>query len=118
MALSLGTLFGTEAELVPSLAATDVGLGMTLLTVLLTPVAVHLATPQEGRQALLIGTFLLESALIGAFLAADLATFYLCFEATLIPALWMLTRYGVGPESCLLRRCYGSCCIQWLLVRC
>ena len=104
IALSLGMIVGTEAQLVLSLAATDVGLGMMLLTVLLTPVAIHLATPQEGRQALLIGTFLLQSALIGAFFAADLATFYLCFEATLIPALWLLTRYGIGSEyavSCL-----------------
>jgi NADH-quinone oxidoreductase subunit M len=99
VAWQLATLFGTSTVLEFSLAPQAIGLGMAVTTLMLGPVAIYLGTTQEQRSSLYVGIFALQAALVGAFLAGDLATFYICFEGSLIPALWTLTRFGVGKHA-------------------
>lgn len=42
--------------------------------------------------------FLLESVTIGVFCALDLALFFLFWELTVVPAFFLISLYGVGPE--------------------
>nr|AKH60354.1 NADH dehydrogenase subunit 4 [Sphenodon punctatus]AKH60366.1 NADH dehydrogenase subunit 4 [Sphenodon punctatus]AKH60378.1 NADH dehydrogenase subunit 4 [Sphenodon punctatus]AKH60414.1 NADH dehydrogenase subunit 4 [Sphenodon punctatus]AKH60426.1 NADH dehydrogenase subunit 4 [Sphenodon punctatus] len=54
--------------------------------------------PYERKQLFLITLTLLQTFLLGAFCATDLALFYIMFEATLIPTLIIITRWGNQPE--------------------
>lgn len=42
--------------------------------------------------------FLLQAGVIGVFLAFDLLLFYVCFELTLIPLLFLIAGWGTGPN--------------------
>ena len=64
---------------------------ITLCTVLL--------TARDGREnpgAFLGWLFLLETGAIGAFLSFDVILFFAFFELTLVPAFFLIGRYGVG----------------------
>jgi NADH-quinone oxidoreductase subunit M len=58
-----------------------------------------LLTARDGREnpgAFLAWLFLLETGAIGAFLSFDVILFFVFFEFTLIPAFFLIGRYGVG----------------------
>lgn len=42
--------------------------------------------------------FLLQAGVIGVFLAFDLLLFYVCFELTLVPLLFLIGGWGPGPN--------------------
>jgi NADH-quinone oxidoreductase subunit M len=42
--------------------------------------------------------FLLQAGVLGVFLAFDLLLFYVCFELTLIPLLFLIAGWGPGPN--------------------
>ena len=88
------TLWGTEATVQFALSATSLGVWMAALSLWLGPVAILLGNTIQQRKGFHVGVFSLQAALVGAFLAADLAVFYVFFEATLIPALYLVARYG------------------------
>nr|BCO16590.1 NADH dehydrogenase subunit 4 [Crossobamon orientalis] len=54
--------------------------------------------PASRKRAFLASTALLQTALILAFTASDLSLFYIMFEATLIPTLILITRWGGQAE--------------------
>nr|YP_009312330.1 NADH dehydrogenase subunit 4 [Garra poecilura]BAV71805.1 NADH dehydrogenase subunit 4 [Garra poecilura] len=59
----------------------------------------HLSAEPEIRQrAYITALTLLQATLIMAFGATELAMFYIMFEATLIPTLIIITRWGANPE--------------------
>ena len=43
--------------------------------------------------------FLLQGAAIGAFLSFDVILFYIFFELTLIPAFFLIGRWGTAPAA-------------------
>ena len=102
-ALGLSFSYGLDA----------VGLWLVLVTaVVLMPVVVlaswgETLTPgsrgSAGQEvpgdlaAFLSWIFLLEAALLGVFVAQDALLFYACFELTLVPAVFLIARFG-GAE--------------------
>ncbi|MEM8783730.1 MAG: NADH-quinone oxidoreductase subunit M [Planctomycetota bacterium] len=97
-ALGLSFSYGLDA----------VALWLVLITaVVLMPVVVlaawgeKLASGSEEKTgelaAFLSWIFVLEAALLGVFVAQDAILFYACFELTLLPAVFLIARFG-GPE--------------------
>lgn len=64
---------------------------ITLCAILLTA-----RDSRENPGAFLAWLFLLETGAIGAFLSFDVILFFVFFECTLIPAFFLIGRYGVG----------------------
>ena len=55
--------------------------------------------------------FLLQAGILGVFLSFDLLLFYVCFELTLIPLLFLIGGWGPGPNR---RDAAESCsCSLW-----
>nr|YP_980187.1 NADH dehydrogenase subunit 4 [Coleonyx variegatus]BAF43975.1 NADH dehydrogenase subunit 4 [Coleonyx variegatus] len=54
--------------------------------------------PATRKRTFLMTTALLQSTLVLTFSATDLMTFYIMFEATLIPTLILITRWGNQAE--------------------
>ena len=80
-------------------AVDGISLWLVVLTTIMMPFAILAASEgaqreRAGQYALLL---LLETGILGAFLARDLILFYVFFEATLIPTAIMLVLFG-GPE--------------------
>jgi NADH-quinone oxidoreductase subunit M len=76
-----------------------ISLWLVLLTAFLMPIVV-LATFTEIKQRVkefYMWLLILETAMLGVFLARDLITFYLCFEFTLVPLFFLIGIYG-GPK--------------------
>jgi len=73
-----------------------ISLWLVLLTTLLTPLCVLIQWDSiHGRvRDFLVLMMLLESAMIGVFVALDLFLFYVFWEATLIPMALMIGMYG------------------------
>jgi NADH-quinone oxidoreductase subunit M len=72
------------------------GLMMVLLTTLLTPIAI-LSTwesVQERVKGFMLFFLLLETGMIGVFLATDLILFFLFWEFTLIPMIFLIGIWG------------------------
>ena len=79
-----------------ALGVDGLGLLMVLLTVLLVPVVMvaswHEVRPHAGR--FLAWTLLLEAFSVAVFAATDVFLFYIVFEATLIPAYFLIGGFG------------------------
>ena len=80
-----------------------VSLALVLLTTLLTPIAI-LSEWKDGRRAKerMMAFLVLETVVLGAFVAQDLLLFYVFFEAALIPMFIIIGVWGGA------RRVYAS----------
>jgi NADH-quinone oxidoreductase subunit M len=78
------------------LAVDGVSLLLVLLTTLLTPVAVLSSFGAIGERRRLYYSFLLvlETAMVGTFLALDLVLFYIFWEAMLVPMYFLIGIWG------------------------
>ena len=81
-----------------------ISLFLVLLTTLLMPIAIYFSNLYVtenigGYMALML---LLESAMIGVFLALDLVLFFVFFEFSLIPMYFLIGKWGSG------RRVYAA----------
>ena len=100
-----GFQLGYQADWVPALGVRyrvgvdGVSLPLVLLTTVLTPLAVLGAWRSferpRGYLALLL---LLETAMLGVFVALDLILFYIFWEAVLVPAYFLVGRWGSGER--------------------
>jgi len=73
-----------------------ISMWLVLLAALLTPVAV-MATKAEridDEQSFFFWLMLLETAMLGTFMATDAILLYACFELTLVPVFFMIRAYG------------------------
>lgn len=77
------------------LGVDGLSLPLVLLTLVLTPVAI-LACPASQPQVrgMLACLLLLQAAVLGALLAADLFLFYICYEMALLPAYLLVGIWG------------------------
>ncbi len=92
-----------------ALGVDGLGLLMVLLTALLVPVVLlaswrETETPVDGNEqgsptAFVAWTLALESLSLAVFLATDVFLFYLVFEATLIPAYFLIGGFGRAGRS-------------------
>lgn len=96
-----GWLLREDADWIPrlgvrySLALDGLSLLLVALTALLHALAVLLAWPEERRVPFFMALLLLlESGLMGVFLAVDLVLFYLFWEIMLLPLLFLLAIWG------------------------
>ncbi|NJC88538.1 MAG: NADH-quinone oxidoreductase subunit M [Desulfuromonas sp.] len=98
-----GWLLREDAAWIPrfgiryTLALDGISLLMVLLTAGLHTVAVLIAWPEQRRVPLFMALLLmLESGLMGVFLAVDgvLVLFYLCWEARLLPMVFLIGIWG------------------------
>ncbi|MCC7145412.1 MAG: NADH-quinone oxidoreductase subunit M [Phycisphaeraceae bacterium] len=73
-----------------------ISLCLVLLTTFLMPLAVlgSFAAIQERRREFFFWLLMLESAMLGTFVARDLIFFYICFEFTLIPLFFLIGIFG------------------------
>ncbi|HVK10459.1 MAG TPA: NADH-quinone oxidoreductase subunit M [Gemmataceae bacterium] len=73
---------------------------LVLLTSLMTVpvVLVSRDTIREREGAFYSWLFLLQAATLGVFLSFDLLLFYVCFELTLVPLLFLIGGWGPGPN--------------------
>ncbi len=73
-----------------------ISLWMAGLTVLLFPLSVlaTLHTLKEGERAYLALLLVLETAILGAFLALDLLVFFVFWEAVLVPMYFLIAGWG------------------------
>lgn len=87
-------LFGLPVRLL--LGVDGLSLLMVLLTTLLTPIAILSTwTAVEDRvKGFMLFFLLLESAMLGVFLALDLVLFFLFWELTLIPMYFLIGIWG------------------------
>ncbi|QUW03358.1 NADH-quinone oxidoreductase subunit M [Chloracidobacterium validum] len=77
------------------LAIDGLSLWLVLLVALLTPLAMLVSTSITARrQVYFLLILVLESGLIGVFLARDLVTFYVFWEIVLIPAYFLIGIWG------------------------
>nr|UEK25569.1 NADH dehydrogenase subunit 4 [Spilogale gracilis martirensis] len=91
---NLSLLFFTDSLSAPLLALTT-----WLLPLMLTASQSHLSKETNTRKKLYITTLvLLQLLLIMTFTATELIMFYILFEATLIPTLIIITRWGNQTE--------------------
>nr|UEK24932.1 NADH dehydrogenase subunit 4 [Spilogale gracilis gracilis] len=91
---NLSLLFFTDSLSAPLLALTA-----WLLPLMLTASQSHLSKETNTRKKLYITTLvLLQLLLIMTFTATELIMFYILFEATLIPTLIIITRWGNQTE--------------------
>jgi NADH-quinone oxidoreductase subunit M len=73
-----------------------ISLFLVLLTTLLMPIAVYFSNLYVGKRigAYMALMLLLETAMIGVFLALDLVLFFVFFEASLIPMYFLIGEWG------------------------
>lgn len=78
-----------------ALALDGISLLLVMLTALLHVVAVLLAWPEQRRVPLFMALLLvLESGLMGVFLAVDLVLFYIFWEVMLLPMVFLIGIWG------------------------
>ena len=78
-----------------ALAVDGISLPMILLATLLSAIAIMASTSiKEGIKAYYFLILLLESAMLGVFMAQDWTLFYLFWELTLIPLFFLIDRWG------------------------
>ena len=91
-----------------------ISLVMILLTTLLVPLALLSSSSSLRRsKGFLISILVLESAVMGVFTSADLLTFFLFFEAILIPMYFIIGVWGgdnrkYATIKLILYRVFGS----------
>ncbi|HLK44595.1 MAG TPA: NADH-quinone oxidoreductase subunit M, partial [Acidimicrobiales bacterium] len=71
-----------------------ISLLLVLLTALLVPLAIVGAPERLRTRGAVAWLLLLESATIGAFVSLDVLLFFLFFELTLVPAYFLIARWG------------------------
>ena len=77
------------------LAADGISLPMLLLTAILTPVAILASFGVEDRVRMYMFLFLvLESAMLGLFVAMDLVIFFIFWEFSLVPMYFLIRQWG------------------------
>ncbi|CCF79595.1 NADH-ubiquinone oxidoreductase chain M [Helicobacter bizzozeronii CCUG 35545] len=71
--------------------------GISLFLVILNALVIFLATlaVYENKKHMLLSLLLLEGILMGVFLAQTLLMFYVFWEVSLLPVLYMIGRFGV-----------------------
>jgi len=85
------------------LGVDGVSLPMVLLTALLTPLAILTSfNVQERVKAYMVFFLLLETGMMGVFLALDLVLFYIFWEFTLVPMYFLIGLWGYS------RRIYAA----------
>ncbi|HUX40767.1 MAG TPA: NADH-quinone oxidoreductase subunit M [Rectinemataceae bacterium] len=97
-----GLHYGLSLDWIPSwgisfsLGLDGLSLPLVLLTVLVAPVALILATRNEGRRSpILYGLILaMEAGLVGVFAARDAVVFYLFWELALVPVYFIAGFWG------------------------
>jgi NADH-quinone oxidoreductase subunit M len=96
-----GWLLHEDAAWIPrfgiryTLALDGISLLLVVLTAFLHTIAVLLAWPEQRRAPLFMALLLLlESGLLGVFLAVDLVLFYLFWEVMLLPMVFLLGIWG------------------------
>ncbi len=79
-----------------SLGIDSVSLMLIALTVFLLPLTVlgSFSAIQHRRKEFYVWLLVLQSAMLGVFMARDLILFYTCFEFTLIPMYFLIAVYG------------------------
>ncbi len=104
-----GMQFVEEAAWIPSLGISyklgidGISLFLVLLTTFLTAIAILASTGVVHRlKEYMVAMLLLETGMIGVFLALDLVLFYVFWEATLLPMYFIIGIWG-GP-----RRVYAT----------
>ncbi len=88
---------GTGAFRVDYFLAVDgLSIWLVLLTTFLVPVAIGAAwgAITERVRAFMVWFLLLEVGMVGAFLAMDLLLFYIFFEFTLLPMIFLIGQWG------------------------
>jgi NADH-quinone oxidoreductase subunit M len=107
-------IFGMAPSTDPAVAAGRVKLGaaqffigldglnvwlVALASFLMIPVIlISWDTVREREGAYYAWLFLLQAGLLGVFLSFDLLIFYVCFELTLVPLLFLIGGWGPGPN--------------------
>ncbi len=81
------------------LGVDGISLWLVLLNAFLTVVAVLASERIERPRGFVSLILLLEGGMAGVFLAADLLLFYVFWEAQLIPAYFLLWRWGEGAKA-------------------
>ena len=78
------------------LGADSVAMMLVLLTTLLVPLCVwgSFSAITSRRREYYAWLLILETAMLGVFLAQDLILFYVCFELTLVPMFFLIAIYG------------------------
>jgi NADH-quinone oxidoreductase subunit M len=91
------TSFGISWEL----GVDGISLFLVLLSALVFPILVAgSGVPKDdGLKSYMAWILLLESACIGCFLSLDIFVFFLFFELTLIPAYFLIARWGSGRKA-------------------
>jgi NADH-quinone oxidoreductase subunit M len=84
-----------------SLGADSVSMLLVLLTTILMPLCVWGSFSAIGERLREYYGWLLviESAMVGVFLAGDLIFFYICFELTLVPMFFLIAIYGGSDRA-------------------
>ena len=82
-----------------SLGVDGISLFLVLMTAVLFPLALLGAPEREGTKAFVAWLLALESACLGSFLATDVLVFFLFFEATLVPAYFLIAGWGGGRSA-------------------
>ncbi|HEV3214045.1 MAG TPA: NADH-quinone oxidoreductase subunit M [Acidimicrobiales bacterium] len=82
------------------------GISMLLivLTAIIVPLAILGATERLGTRAALGWLLLLQSATVGSFASLDVLVFFLFFELSLVPAYFLIARWGDrarGPAAAM-----------------
>jgi NADH-quinone oxidoreductase subunit M len=100
-----GFQLGQQADWVPSLGVRynvgidGVSLPLVLLTTLMVPLAVIGSWRMTDRpRAYVAGLLVLETAMLGVFVALDLFLFYIFWEAVLVPAYFLIGSWGSGER--------------------
>ncbi len=89
--------FGISWEL----GVDGISLFLVVLTALVFPIVIGgsgVSTP-EGLKSYMSWMLLLEGACMGCFLSLDIFVFFLFFEATLVPAYFLISRWGTGRRA-------------------
>src|SRR5262249_11868096 len=101
---------GTEPGVPPQrvkLGAAQLFIGLDGLNVWLVALGSFLMLPvvliswdtvREREGAYYAWLFLLQAGLLGVFLSFDILLFYVCFELTLVPLLFLIGGWGPGPN--------------------
>lgn len=84
-----------------SLGMDAVSLMLVMLTTFLMPITIlgAFSAIQQREKEFFAWLLILETAMLGVFLARDLIVFYTCFEFTLIPMYFLIAVYGSSNRA-------------------
>ncbi len=81
-----------------SLGVDGVSLPLVVLTALVVPIVMHVVDLGERRGSHVALILLLESAMLGAFVARDAFLFFVCFELVLVPTYFLMLGWGFADR--------------------